>query len=166
VVAPPDDVDEKLTYGDIFENEINTHARSVKVVDALAEMISAAEKESVCKISTSDPFPSNWGRQLVLTSKEASEELKLQVFVIWDFYRGKAEAHLLSGSYNFGTGQFAGSQTGPPIDTRGSHPGPGWELLTQRPSKTSCRTVVGILRSSLHGTRAALIDQLAARAIR
>lgn len=48
-------------------------------------------------------------------------------------YQAKVEYTMLNGSYNMTAGHFAGSEATPWMDTKSTHPGPGWSELLSLP---------------------------------
>ena len=64
-----------------------------------------------------------------LQHADAADIIRVGIQSQWLIYRARTEAWLVNGSYNFTGGDFKGSVATPSIDTQGSHPGPGWDLI-------------------------------------
>ncbi|MFH1126096.1 MAG: restriction endonuclease [Candidatus Altiarchaeota archaeon] len=95
------------------------------------------EEERVVRDATGiGRFPEDWTASLeIRTGSNDVAPLRISLDGKWKVYRAKLEAHLLDGTYSFTENLFAGSQTSPWIDTQGPDPGPGWELITDPPTR-------------------------------
>jgi hypothetical protein len=108
---------------------------SKTMLEMLLENFTEGEERAVQHATSTGRFPENWTASLeIRTEAEEVSPLIISIDGIWKVYKGKLEAHLLNGSYSFTENVFAGSQTSPSIDMKGSHPGPGWELIAERPT--------------------------------
>ena len=96
---------------------------------------SEGEEKAVRAVTGTGCFPEDWVTSFEIRA-ESSEAppLRISLHGKWKVYKAKVEAHLLNGSYSFTENSFAGSQTSPSIDMQGSNPGPGWELIADRPT--------------------------------
>jgi hypothetical protein len=87
--------------------------------------VSNVQRDMVC------PSGSEFG--IELKTDAWSAPLRLTFGLRWRVFAGRVDAHRVKGSYCISTGKFRGSTSSPGIDTRGSHPGPGWEELLSPP---------------------------------
>jgi hypothetical protein len=126
-------------WGKISIDEVlaikNPRDDSKTVMEMLLASFNEGEEKAVNHVTSTGRFPENWTASLeVRTADEDVSPLIISIDGIWKVYKGKLEAHLLNGTYSFTENLFAGSQTSPSIDMKGSHPGPGWELVSEHPS--------------------------------
>ena len=90
-------------------------------------------------------FPSNWQITYTFTPHNKDHlKFKLMVHGIWAIFRGRLEYHLLQGSYCYNNYSYSGGITGPPIDTWGSDPGPGWEEIDRNSDMIPSNRIVAI----------------------
>jgi len=148
-LEPPDSGWNISNYGDLFSLEVDIASKKISMLDAIDLKYIESEKTST-EHGKKRKFPCDWKNEITLSDTESDiRPLRIQLAGAWNIYRAKLEAHLLNGSYSYTTGQFIGNQSTPWIDTQGSHPGPGWELLDQRPTETNPTCVVSFLSGSI-----------------
>lgn len=70
--------------------------------------------------------------------------LKIKTSCIWQYYRNRFEASLVSGSYSFSDKTFNGEQTGPVIDIK-KPPGDHWTLMEKIPENCGSSYMVMIM---------------------
>ncbi len=122
--------DGPITWNDLFEIQIDHDNGYVTLLDSIAARFAEDENEAIQKISMGNPFPRDWGTEIVL-GQGTDEELRIQVWGHWKWYRARSEAILLNGSYCLSDGSFKGTQRGPGIDMYGADPGPSWAEITE-----------------------------------
>lgn len=132
------------------------------LLEMLLENFSEGEGKAVHHATSTGRFPENWTTSLeIRTETEEVPPLIISIDGIWKVYKGKLEAHLLNGSYSFTENLFAGSQTSPSIDMKGSHPGPGWELIAEHPAHLQPGVVIAILKGG--NIRESLLEHFAGK---
>jgi len=119
------------TWNDLFDIEIEQGDKRETLLDVIASVFAEGEDEAIRKIGGAIVFPSDWGTEIAL-GDSAGNELRVQVWGRWTWYRARSEATLLDGSYCLSDGSFKGSQSGPMISLRDKHPGPSWVEVTDR----------------------------------
>ena len=125
---------EKASFDEVFAIK-NQSDDPRTLLEMLIASFTEGEEGAVNHVTSTGRFPENWTASLeIRTGAEEVSPLIISINGIWKVYKGKLEAHLLNGSYSFTENLFAGSQTSPSIDMKGSHPGPGWELIAERPT--------------------------------
>lgn len=124
----------KITIDEVFAIKNQTDDLRT-VMEMLLANFTEGEEKAVHHVTSTGRFPENWTASLeIRTGDEDVSPLIISIDGIWKVYKGKLEAHLLNGTYSFTENLFAGSQTSPSIDMKGSHPGPGWELVAEHPT--------------------------------
>lgn len=145
VIESPEPEWNIATYNDLFNLELEMDAKKMLFLDYIDSKFRENEKNSANSIEK-ERLPSDWSYELKISTTESFRRpIRILIGGSWNIYKGKIEANLLNGSYSFSTGQFIGSQSTPWIDTRGPHPGPGWELLERRPNYIESSLVTAIL---------------------
>jgi hypothetical protein len=125
------------------------------VVDAITSAYDAEEEKAAERAG--DDFPHDFAAAVELQVGERLPPLRLTALGRWRVYASRFEVVLLDGSYSYTANDFKGTVTGPSIDRCSTHPGPGWELLEQRPAKLDAPVVI-----LCHGdTRLALLENIA-----
>lgn len=148
------------TWGDILGIELpTTDGGCTLLIDALVERFDEAEAEAVSHRDKQN-FPQDWPVALTIPSENSRSSLQVTLRGRWKIYAASIKAQLVSGTYLLTEGEFHGSQSTPWIDRFSAHPGPGWELLAERPA-TIGNTIVAILYKA--NTRQALLDNYAAQ---
>lgn len=123
----------KASFEEVFSIK-NLSDDPKTVLEMLLARFTEEEERVVRDATLAGRFPENWTASLeIRPGSDEVSPLIISVDGIWKVYKAKLEAHLLNGSYSFTENLFAGSQTSPSIDTQGSHPGPGWELIAEPP---------------------------------
>jgi len=166
IVAPLDPYWKIKTWNDLFTLSFIDNGSPLLVIEAIMRSYHLGEAQSLETIE-SDFFPSDWARVLECTDEDnKNKSLKIIIRGHWNIYEGRIEAHLLDGSYNFTSGEFLGSLSTPYIDTHSSHPGPGWTLLKELPSKAALRPLRSMLIKNSGDVKSALTDQLGPKEIK
>lgn len=133
------------TWGDVFRLQADTPDRSTTLLDRLVETYNLCQYSVQETLVEEKRFPAQWASECRLDA-EGREPLRVRVGGAWNIYAGKVEAHLLAGSYNVTSGEFAGEQAGPTVDTEGEHPGPGWNLIEPPPAEIPARFACMVLQ--------------------
>jgi hypothetical protein len=151
------------TFRDLFHYRLHEGEQSQRLIDVLKEVFCSHEAESLAQVTPGKLFPSDWAVQLDMNSEDKGFQARLRLGEHWKIWRGKLEAHLLHGSYNFSTDEYVGNQSGPRIDMQGPNPGPGWALLAERPSQVQPTCVIAVLHNA--PIAELLTDRLGARRV-
>jgi hypothetical protein len=123
--------------------------KKISMLDAIDLKYNESEKTST-EYGKKEKFPCDWKNEITISDTESDvRPLRILLAGSWNIYRAKLEAHLLNGSYSYTAGQFIGNQSTPWLDTQGSHPGPGWELLERRPTDTNPTCVLSLYGGSI-----------------
>lgn len=159
--------DGELTYGELFGMTLPSEERQVTVLDAVVTCYKEAESRAVAEFRAAPrkfAFPEDWVSAFGLGDAAAEDPmLKIVVRGHWKIHRAKLKGHLINGSYEFVCGDFKGSQCTPLVDMRGPVPGPGWELLPERPATLEQNRIVLVLQGG--DARAALLEHWASQTI-
>lgn len=139
------------TWGDLLQLPMGD-GRSV--LDAIASVFAEEEKKALA--GAAGNFPTNFSGEITLASQDKHPLLRFTVWGWWKIYASRLDFVLLDGSYSYTANDFKGTVTGPSVDRLSTHPGPGWTLLTERPTTMDAPLIV------LGGadTRSALLDKL------
>lgn len=130
-------------WKDLFEFSLSETGK--KMIDILVEIFESNESKTV-KERGKNEFPLSCTTRIELTNeKNDIKPVIITIQNVWKVYKGSIKAYLVNGSYSFSDNDFVGSQTLPIIDTKGSHPGPGWSIMQKNPSKIENNTAVFIL---------------------
>jgi hypothetical protein len=143
----PDPNSSIRVYKDLFclEAEEENSQRS-NVLDMVNKLYLEGERDVVSQVAHERRFPLPWSRSFRIDFADPLvQPLTVVVRGAWNIWRGKFEAHLVAGSYTFDSKEFLGSQSTPFVDTRGPHPGPGWELVEEQPEEVEPFTAIFIL---------------------
>lgn len=118
-----------IYWNDILSMQVT---ETETLLNHIAIRFHESEKRAVNQQPRQKLFPEDWGVEYTFSpSDDSSLEIKIRIFGHWKTYRGRVESHLLNGSYCFSNNSFHGTMTTPYIDTKGSHPGPGWEEINK-----------------------------------
>jgi hypothetical protein len=121
------------TFDEVFSLR-NESGDPKTVLEMLLAGFVEGEQKVVRGVPETGGFPEDWATSVEISARSNKfPPLRITLQGKWKIYRAKVEAHLLNGSYSFTEDSFVGSQTSPTIDTQGPNPGPGWELITDRP---------------------------------
>lgn len=135
------------TWDDLFVSTVDSGTGSITVLKALGDAWRTAEASAVEQATKNRSWPTDKSVELSLRDPEGlGTPFSVTLRLSWTRYRGRLDAHLLNGSYCLTDDRFRGSQTGPWIDTRGTHPGEGWEELVEDTSALPAPFVLSILR--------------------
>lgn len=131
------------TWNDIFNIELKDNGQITTVLDVIAESFHSDEKKVIAKVPRSSPFPSNWQTNLHINSDKTKGVFRIKG--LWKKYRARIEAMLLDGSYIVSNSSFLGTQKGPVIALRESHPGNGWIRMTDDEKIPSSNRIIAVL---------------------
>ncbi len=135
VVSPLDPHWNLKTWNDLFLLFFKNEEENISALDAIVNSYFKGEQEAKQRITSETLFPPSWSRLLELIEESPEKpSIKIHIRGLWNIYEGYLEAHLLNGSYNFTSGEFIGSMSGPVIDLNSTNPGPSWKLLDNIPS--------------------------------
>lgn len=124
-------------------------------IDAITAVFAKEEKQAIAEAA--GDFPRDFSGTVDVETEAGRPPLRLSALGSWKIYASRLDFVLLDGSYSHTANDFQGSVTGPSIDRLSTHPGPGWDLLGQRPVTMDAPLIV------LYGadTRSALLENLA-----
>lgn len=112
------------TCGDLFDQKVKDSC--LNVVETIQSEATSLENEVKGRHCG---FPKESSKTTKVVIKDGNE-LEIDITLKYRYYKGKLEAHLVSGSYCFSNGDFKGKQSSPVIDMKSVHPGEGWEEIT------------------------------------
>jgi hypothetical protein len=150
-----------ISFDEVFSTKIQSdYPRTV--MEQLLASFTEGEEKAVQDTTGTGRFPEDWTVSLEIPNGSPDiAPLRISLDGKWKVYRAKLEAHLLDGTYSFTENMFAGSQTSPWIDMQGPEPGPGWELITDPPTRV--RPGVGMLMLKGGNLKKGLIENLSGK---
>jgi hypothetical protein len=135
------------TWRQVLDLSVQTFQGPMTLIDAIFSCYHHDERAATDAVRQTRAFPCPWRNEYdFVFSDNAAATIRIAIEGRWRKYAGRAEAHLLSGSYCFSDSSFVGSQFGPSIDMQGPQPGPGWELIADEPDSPLPPCVVIMLR--------------------
>lgn len=132
------------TWNDLFDVEVEAPENRQTLLDLVETAYKQSESAVVEQAGQDASFPEDWTRDLGI-ELDNGEILLLRILGRWNCFRAQMKASLLSGSYSFDNDSFVGTVTGPSIDTYSSHPGKGWERVTDSDLRLPANSMVFIL---------------------
>jgi hypothetical protein len=156
-------------WGDATLEEVlalsdNTLGPGRSVLDMLIEDASAQERVAIEQTLKSGTLPQGWTSGVTIEAgKPPVVPLQIGLDFRWRVYRARLEGHMLDGTYSFTEGSFFGRQQGPVVDLK-EGPGPGWELITNPPTKIMPQTGVIVLQGA--DVRKQLVEALGTKTFR
>lgn len=132
------------TYNELFNIKVkNASGKINKLIDQIQYNFRELEKHALKKENLENRLPKNWNTKFEFKTNNDKELIEIELGIGWNIFEAKLEAFLTNGTYSFTETAFVGSQTGPAIDVKGSHPGDSWKLLKKRP-KISGNSLIAI----------------------
>jgi hypothetical protein len=126
------------TYEDLFAVDVPGQDGIRSLLDGLVLCYQQGETRAVDAFKAEAReliFPEDWAYNYTLTDADTGVELcRILVAGHWKIYRGLLNATLVNGSYEYTSGKFRGTEMAPYVNFKNPDPGPGWELLHERPS--------------------------------
>ena len=126
------------THGDLYDMKLQKSDKTL--IQRVQEEVTLMEKERKNK---RDGFPIDEFKTINLIISNGST-VDIEITLGYKYYKGKLEAHLVSGSYCFGNGNFKGVQRSPIIDMKDIHPGACLEEIVLDDEMPSLKAI-GIL---------------------
>ncbi len=124
-------------WNDIFDLKVKASASTV--LDFVAEGFVQSGDQILRQHQRerAKDWPPDWKAHLQIELADTANRVGIYARGHWRRYRARLEAVLLKGSYCVTDKSFAGTQQGPWIALRESHPGEGWVEITEPTSLPS-----------------------------